>query len=217
MANIGFDIETRSIKDIELLKRLEPEFKQPRITKDGKPHASDKSIEEQREDWLKDCALSPLTGEVCMLTIDKYTWSMPSVGEKELLIAYWSIHEKETAKGNYMVSFGRFDIDYIITRSRILGVQIPCTINPLERYIPMYIDMQDVLCNYSKEPKKRMIALETYAIAFGHAPLKYKKHDGKDVGENFGWFLDNHPDIAIAHNQEDVEVLNFLISKTLTK
>lgn len=215
MANhIPFDIETRKTT---MADRLMPEFKPPKLTQKGEPYANSKTIAEQKEAWESDCALSPMTGEICMLTCDDLTLSSLTHAEIGMLGLFWRLYEKETAKGSYFVSYGRFDIDFIITRSRILGVQMPCTINPLERYIPMYINLAEVLRCYDNSQDKKYISLEDWAKAFGLPELQYKVYDGKDVGANFGWFLDNHPDIAIKHNQEDVQVLGELIKRVLTK
>lgn len=61
------DIETIVAPDADLFM---PEFKEPKLTKDGKPYANQCTVEEQKQAWLEGCALRPLTGQVAVVGIN---------------------------------------------------------------------------------------------------------------------------------------------------
>lgn len=122
------DIETGKAPDCELFM---PELKEPRITQKGEVDKRDKSIEEQKSDWLNKCALSPLTGQVLMvgwgennLTIEAYSVGdyLFETEEKLLKAVSVALNGNDLIIGHYIKSF---DLPFIINRCRKHGIKPP--------------------------------------------------------------------------------------------
>ena len=128
---VCFDIETGENPRSELFI---PEFKQPRITKDGKPHASDKSIDEQLAEWKDKTPLSATTGMILAIGYNEDTrvtlvtnQQVNLEGERNLLIGFWMSWRlwKQERKSIWGFNIKSFDLPFIAQRSFFHGIEVP--------------------------------------------------------------------------------------------
>lgn len=177
MKLIYFDIETGKNDQAE---KFIPEFTQPKMTKEGKPYANSKSIEEQKTDWLAKTALDAKTGRIiCVKTFyPNVNYIRHEADERSMLEWFWK--EWLCSREEYFCGwnvFG-FDMKFLYQRSLILGVKVP--INPIERYWykQMTIDLMEVWNLY--QPKE-FSSLNDCAKALGFGA---KAKDGA-VSKNY--------------------------------
>ena len=134
---VCFDIETGENNRSELFK---PEFKQPRITASGKPHASDKSIEDQLSEWKDKTPLSATTGMILAIgyNIDSKViihTLVPSEKdnvlfhqtERSLIEDFWKFYTswKQQRKSIWGFNIKSFDLPFIAQRSFFHGIEVP--------------------------------------------------------------------------------------------
>lgn len=196
MNNLFFDIETGKASDYAL---FEPEYKEPRVTKTGAIHASDKSIEEQKKDWEDKCCVSPITGRIIMIGdifIKDYECAYESNDNEEhnLLKYFWNRYNK----ADFVIGFDikRFDLPFIIKRSWKYRLDVPNLIDKRGYFESKILDLREILACGEWQPKG---SLNDYCKFFG---LEEKE---KGVGENFEkiWQLDKPK--AFKYNKTEVE------------
>ena len=196
------DIETSKAPDAEL---FEPEYKEPKRNKDGSVSATSKTVEQQREEWLSKCALSPLTGQVLMCGISLneniecfYIDKVVLANENELLQSICDgINYTDLIIGHYIKSF---DLPFIINRCRKHGITPP-NVGYMARgrwvWNENVIDLAD-LWTFNKYGE--YISLNNMAKYFGLKPKD------ETIGENFEQVFNEDIEKAIAYCKHDIEL-----------
>lgn len=123
---ISLDIETAESPDAFL---FEPEYKEPRRKKDGEPYASDKSVEQQRHEFMESCALKAHTGRVLCFTYcgqdlkPNIMWDDNS--EPAIISAFWSLVNQRPLD-QYIVGWNiSWDLMFMRQRSIVHGIKMP--------------------------------------------------------------------------------------------
>lgn len=198
------DIETGKSPDYKL---FEPEYKTPKINKDGTASKTSKSIEEQQADFESKCALSPLTGQVLMVGFaenDKDNFFSCSdfadnkTGEWHCLSATVDLlNNNDLIIGHYIKSF---DLPFVINRCRKHGITIPKVGNMSKGrwyWNENVIDLAD-LWTFGKYGE--FISLNNMAKYFG---LEQKD---ETIGKNFEEVFNTDINKAIEYCKHDVEL-----------
>lgn len=205
------DIETEPLPLAEI-QHLMPTFSAPSNWKDEAKIAA--NIEEQRQAWIADAALSPLTGRICAIgyldaTIGgteapghvRTEIALDATGERDLLASFW---ESFDTTGELHAYIGHnlhgFDVPYIVRRSWAHGLRIPySTVFPGGRgYVNdrRFIDtMKAFQCGNSRES---FTGLDRCAKFLG-LPGKTE-----DIGAKFGEILRTDHARAIAYLERDL-------------
>jgi DNA polymerase III epsilon subunit-like protein len=143
---VAFDIETASLPR-ETLEPLLPEFDPSEVklgnTKDPEKVAA--LIETARvkhsERFFSEAALNPLTGRVVAIGLSEFNRAGETTGafacllnrpgeltEEQVLESFWQFFD-ESLNGSRTIFVGHnvddFDLPFLVTRSRILGVRVP--------------------------------------------------------------------------------------------
>jgi hypothetical protein len=135
---IGFDIETAP--DFEMAEKL---WKAPSRLKDPA------KIADAKAEYLAEAALSPLTGRVVVIGLIGIE-AMPEYlegPEKAVLEAFWGYFRANHYAAHRFCFWsgagnaGHFDIDFIVTRSRILGLDVPATARNGRYYGTRIVDL----------------------------------------------------------------------------
>ena len=205
------DIETGKAPDYKL---FEPEYKAPKINKDGTASKASKSIEEQQADFESKCVLSPLTGQVLMVGFtenDKDNlfscsdFADNKTGEWHCLSATVDLlNNNDLIIGHYIKSF---DLPFIINRCRKHGIKPPSvgyTKGSKWYWNDNVIDLAD-LWTFGKHGE--YISLNNMAKFFG---LEQKD---EIIGANFEQIFNIHIDKAIAYCKHDVNLTKQIYDK----
>jgi DNA polymerase elongation subunit (family B) len=201
------DLETGLSPDYELFK---PEFKQPRLKKDGTPYADSKTIDEQETEWKSKLALSPLTGQVLMIGYDYEKGAQIDLVDgvqTEYDILNWSVanlNNHDLIIGHYIKDF---DLPFIINRCRKHGITPPDLMNKVHGkwyWKEHIIDLRDLwtLGKYNEH-----ISLNNMAKYFG-LPVK-----DETIGKNFEQVFKEDIEKAIAYCKHDVELTKQIYEK----
>lgn len=214
----GFDIETRPRLDkVALLAEPYPVFNPEAVkygnTKDPvkraalleqrtQEHADAKLEHEERQ---RDRAgLDPFTAEVCVIGFVDSKGSRVTMdgAEKDMLTEFWCAVSAPGDAGNVWVYWSGcgdrsscFDLDFLVTRSRILGVPLPPFVRAGPYYSSRFVCLAKELLLYQRE---RYLSLTRAAELFGlYEPngrgcvvLERKKPDDLVTGKNFHQFYD---------------------------
>ena len=182
--------------------------KEPRRNKDGSKHASDKSVEEQQEAFLKDAALSPLTGKIlvlhCLSTISDNLYYYDGK-EIDILYSFWTdyaVHERfVTHNGN------SFDWPFIIRRSLMLGIEVPMFPYDRFKHSEVHVDLAEVW-NFGWVKAETCISLRHLCRAMGvDAGLK---DTNPEISENFEWEYEHNRERTMRYAADEVRVLREL-------
>jgi len=189
---IAFDIETAP-QPKEKLDLLVPDFKAPGNWKDADKIRD--NILEQRAKWYAEAALSPFTGRVLIIGLLGYdgTRSFLEGEEKDILAQFWGIFDRlENAAMPFVFWSGRgaaeemFDIDFIVTRSRILGVEFNGIVRQRRYYTERIVDLtKELLLWHRDQYLKLTTAAELFNLYDANPALKRKLNDDLVKGENF--------------------------------
>ena len=135
---IGFDIETAP--DFAAAEKL---WKAPSRLKDPA------KIADAKAEYLAEAALSPLTGRIVIIGLIGIE-AMPEYlegPEKAIIEAFWDIFAANHYAAHRFCFWsgagnaGHFDIDYLVTRSRILGIPVPATVRNGRFYGSRIVDL----------------------------------------------------------------------------
>ncbi len=174
------------------------EPKAPRITKEGKPHASDKSIDEQRATFLQDSALSAVTGRILVISlqIDDAPIIHLEGNEADIIDQFWSM----IGHVDQFVTFDgtRFDWPYIIRRSWMLDIPVPILIDRPKKD-SNFIDLLEVWrCGQHQEH----ISLTNLCKAMHvEAGLKITE---PEISERFQWHYENNHPKALQYAGDEI-------------
>lgn len=127
MRALIIDCETSPISR-PLLDLIQPEFKAPAGYRD--PEKITAHIQAQKEDWIKDAALSPLTGRIlCIGIIDENGFGFfGDDAEETILKRFWAKIARDDYYNWPVIGFNieHFDLPFIIRRSMKHGI-VPST------------------------------------------------------------------------------------------
>lgn len=128
---ICFDIETGTSPNAE---DFQPVWKQPRRNKDGSIHASDKSLDDQENEWREKTPLDAKTGMILAIgyNIDGQVYiftnhSADLGGERFILEKFWNDYNeyKKQRKSFWGFNIKNFDFPFIAQRSYIHKIKVP--------------------------------------------------------------------------------------------
>ena len=128
-------------------------------------------LEAHRCEWASEAALSPLTGRVLAIGLQRddriVIVGEDGVGEAEILARFWDLYKKYHINNGRLVGFDcfRFDLPFLIRRSWWHGTPIPDSILKDGRYwSPVFLDLVKVWgCGAYNE----YVSLDTLAKFFG--------------------------------------------------
>ena len=192
------DIETAG-QPIEQIDHLAPTFTAPSNYKDADKIAA--SIAEQRMEWFKRAALSPLTGKIVAIGYKEPNEQpvLHVADEAELLTSFWyeyQVDQKQMIGHNIL----GFDIPFIIRRSWANKIRVPATVQN-GRYLNgrRFIDtMTAFQCGNRTE---KFHSLDTVSKFMGFA--------GKTeaIGAQFAEILATDPKRALAYLAADLQAV----------
>ncbi len=200
------DIETTQAPDADNFK---PVFAEPKLTKEGKPYANQKTIEEQERDWNDGCALHPKTGQVAVVGINEdgniTQWHLPDKPDPESKPAEaWIVQTAHSTikrcltKGYSIIGFNikHFDLPFLALRGLKYGIR-PAW-NYADRYNTQILDIAEYMMqgNYY-DPKWKYTSFNDVCMYFGLEP---KLADGADFGKL--WVADKEK--ALSYNKDEL-------------
>jgi len=191
------DIETIKAPDAESFK---PEFTEPKLTKDGKPYANSKTIEEQESEWLKDCPLHPLTGQIAVIGINcnGKIEQIHSDTEENNITWFWNYYESCFKQGYLIITFNgkHFDLPFLSLRG--LRYDINPAWNFEDRFNKQIKDVYEyIIQGNAYDPRWKKVNCDKVFKFFGLEPKL-------DNGSNFGelWATDKKK--ALAYNKDEL-------------
>jgi len=195
------DIETAGLA-AEQIDHLAPTFTAPANYKDADKIAA--NIAEQRMEWFKRAALSPMTGKIVAIgyKVPNGQHVLHVANEIELLEEFWNDYDKHAEKQGKMIGHNilGFDIPFIIRRSWANKIRVPATVQN-GRYLNerRFIDtMTAFQCGNRTE---KFYSLDTVARFMGFA--------GKTeaIGAQFAEILATDPKRALAYLAADLQAV----------
>ena len=182
--------------------------KEPRRNKDGSKRASDKSVEEQYDAFLKDAALDPMTGKILVI----HCWSNLSNemvfynnDEESIITAFWIDYAQHdrfvTHNGN------NFDWPFIIRRSLMLGIEVPLFPYDRFKFSDVHVDMAEIW-NFGRVQSGTCVSLRNLCKAMGvDAGLK---ETNPEISENFEHEFKTNYERTMQYAADEVRVLREL-------
>lgn len=141
-----FDIETAGFAEADII-HLAPKFEAPSNYKDPEKIAA--AIAEQKANWLKRAALSPITGRVLAIGI-KPRDAFPIIfeaptpeDERSIIVGFWDyVKEGEFWSAMEGWNVEGFDLPFLIKRSWKLRIPVPMALVMSGRYLaPRFVDL----------------------------------------------------------------------------
>lgn len=209
-AYIAFDIETRPLPDlVDKYARPFPDFDESAVkygnTKDPLKRAA--LLEQKRIDHQEDClaywaklreraALDPFTGAIVCIGVITDTGAPEIIAEATeaaTLRQWWQIYsltDNATSKFVFWSGCGdaakKFDIDYIVTRSRINRVPLPSRVRDGRYYDRRIVDLAgEFLLNQRDRYLSLTKAADMLGLYAEHADIFPKTDTDPVRGENF--------------------------------
>ena len=182
--------------------------KEPRRNKDGSKHASDKSVEEQQEAFMKNAALDAMTGKIlvihCWSTISDKLYYYKGE-EKGILNSFWTDyagHERfVTHNGN------AYDFPFIIRRSLMLGISVPMFPYDRFKHSDVHVDIAEIW-NFGYVTPATCESLRNVCKAMGvDAGLK---ETNPEISENFEHEFKTNRERTMQYAADEVRVLREL-------
>ena len=200
---VCFDIETGKSPDAE---KFQPVWKQPRRNKDGSIHASDKSLDEQENEWLDKTPLDAKTGMILAIgyNVDgivtlRFNDSANLSGEEILLREFWNNYSswRTLRRSIWGFNIKSFDLPFIAQRSFIHDMEVP-----IKDWRPWNLDFNDMKeiwsCGKSWQDGGA-ISFDNLCKVFGLEP---KINNGKMFAANF--LNQNSRHEAIAYLEDEM-------------
>jgi hypothetical protein len=170
----GFDIETAPVPElVENFTKPFPEFdadavkcgnlKDPAKIVEKKALAFAEHAEAQKDYWEKaraNASLCPFTGRIVVIGLitEDASISYLEGDEKTILRLFWyHFTEPKNALRKWVYWSGcgdagkNFDLDYIVTRSRILGITVPPLVRNGRFYSSKFVDLASEFLLYQRE------------------------------------------------------------------
>src|SRR6185503_5118471 len=140
---IIFDIETGPI-DRPLLDLLAPEFKPAANLKD--PEKIKASIEDKRQAYYEQAALSPVTGKVLTIGYDvdgQFTCGLPG-DEMAVIKSFWDLVIANPDVRFIGFNIAHFDLPFLIRRSLKHGLFVPIVFQNNRYLTSQFIDLMEI-------------------------------------------------------------------------
>lgn len=208
---MGFDIETKPVPElVEKFTKPYPDFdpdtvKMGNLKDPAKRAEKLESAKAEHEDvrriyWKKaheKAALNPFTGQIVVIGLisDEGKVEFLEGDEPSILRQFWarvSVPNNALIKWVFWSGCGAgdkmFDLDYIVTRSRIVGIRIPPMVRSGRYYAQRFIDLASEFLLYRREEYLKLTAaaelMGLYEWPTGPILLR-KRDDDQVTGENF--------------------------------
>lgn len=207
----GFDIETRP-QPHDQLALLKPDFKAP--SNYTKPEAIARFIGEKEENWYADAALSPFTGAIVMIGLinEESTVDFIEGDEATILSRFWAMYTKHGESRRFVFWSGcggarKFDIDFIVTRSRILGVPVPPQVRRGRYYSDRIVDLAAELLNHQPDAYMRLtVAAQVMGLYREGGSITPKQDTDLVTGANFWQWYDGAISLPAGAGLTDVDM-----------
>ena len=231
---IGFDIETRPLLDnVARFTKLFPDF-DPLSVKLGNikdPALRTEKIESERAKHAADCAaywqnardraaLDPIMGAVvCVgLVTENGSEIIAEKDEAATLRQFWqvvSLSDHALTKFVFWSGCGdaskKFDLDFLVTRSRINRVPLPMRVRDGRFYHSRFVDLASEFLLYQRE---RFLSLTKAAEMFGlyeeHADIFRKTPEDTVTGEHFWRWWDGVSPVELPVEAQRAEAVKYL-------
>jgi hypothetical protein len=191
---IFFDIETGPLPLAEL-DALMPEFKPAANLKD--PEKIKASVEEKRQAYYEQAALSPLTGKVIAIGLELDVgfgiMSEPVHSkESEILTEFWKLVRDNNNSQFIGFNIAHFDLPFLLRRSMKYGLKTPPVFDKYRHLTDQFIDLMHIwqCCIYGET-----ISLDRLARFLG---VGQKEGSGKDFAKL--WYEDRPKAIEYLRN-----------------
>jgi DNA polymerase elongation subunit (family B) len=138
-----FDIETAPL-DRVMLDLLAPEFKPAANLKDT--HKIKASIEDKRQAYYEQAALSPVTGKVLTIGYEiegTFTYNLPD-DEQATLENFWHIVRTNPDWRFIGFNIAHFDLPFLIRRSMKHGLSVPMVFHNSRYLTTQFIDLMEI-------------------------------------------------------------------------
>jgi hypothetical protein len=178
--------------------------------------------------FIERAALSPLTGTVCCIGLADDAGEIKTLegDERTVLTEFWrrvSLHENATTKWVYWSGSGsyadNFDLDFIVTRSRLIGVPVPPSVRSGRFYNPRFVDLAaEFLLYRSGEYLSLTNAGELFGLYDGKHGVTPKRKDDEVTGANFAVLYDlggESRQKALAYLANDLKITYHLANAIL--
>jgi hypothetical protein len=232
---IGFDIETRPLLDnVARFTKLFPDFDSLSVklgnVKDSALRAE--KIEAARLAHHADCAaywqnardraaLDPMTGAVVcigIVTEEGEPAILAGDTEADTLRQWWRIvADSDQALSKFVFWSGcgdaakKFDLDFLVTRSRLNRVPLPHRVRDGRFYHSRFVDLASEFLLYQRE---RYLSLTKAAEMFGlyaeHEDLTRKRDDDALTGEHFWRWWDGVAPVEMPAEAQRAEAVKYL-------
>jgi hypothetical protein len=241
---IGLDIETKPRPElVDRFSKPFPDF-DANAVKCGNlkdPVKIAEKINQAKADHEAECeaywknlrdraALNPFTGEILIIGLVNEHGDVRFLegNEATILGAFWELfieHGQAQRRFVYWSGCGNssqnFDIDYIVTRSRILGIPVPATARNGRFYSSRIIDLaSEFLLHRHDAYLKLTVAADILGLydvpAANEAnPIYPKQEDDTVTGENFHLWYDGKADAAISLEDQRTKAKRYLRNDVL--
>lgn len=198
-----FDIESRpDPKMAELLFKPSSRIKDPA------------KIDAAKADAIADASLNPITGSIIiigMMDDEGKPWYLEGP-ERKILDNFWTEFESPTnayTKFCFWSGCGAagkmFDIDFIVTRSRILGVRVPSSVRNGRFYSSRIVDLASEFLLYQNDAYLSLTnAAEAFRFYDIYPELTRKKDTDLVRGENFWEYYEKDKHMAMPYLLNDL-------------
>ncbi len=214
---IGLDIETRG--NIAVAERL---WKPPSRLKDPN------KIAEAKADYIEKAAISPLTGELVVIGLigEEGAVSYIEGTEKEIIERFWElVTPADQANTKFVFWSGSgassvcFDMDFIVTRSRILGIKVPECVRHGRFYGSRFVDLaSEFLLYQTGEYLSLSHAGMVFGLFDGKHDCRQKLPEDEVTGANFAFHYDQKEEgraKALSYLRNDLMILFHLANAIL--
>lgn len=172
------DIESGPADTNKLLEFM-PEFVPPGNYRD--PEKIAQNLNEQRERWTQDCALSALTGRILAVGMLHEQVSILTDNESSIVDSALQTVAFKLREGGLVVGFyiRTFDIPFLIRRAWALGVRVPLGLREGRFLHSSIVDLAELWACGSRDPRDRV----SLANLAKHLSIGIKSGSGADFAE----------------------------------
>ena len=206
-----YDIETRGVAKLAERMWAPEEYRVPGNIKDPVKLADHKAAwhnnqAEAKAKFIQKAALSPLTGEIVVIGLSNDSGDVTTIEgpEEHIIRSFWQHVEIGGTQGTKFYNWsGRgaysvnFDLDFIVTRSRILGIKVPMIVRSGRFYGPQFVDLAKEFLLYQNDAYLSLSAAAELCGLFEQGVLlkdgtspRPKLPTDKIQGANFAHFYD---------------------------
>lgn len=184
-----FDIETAPLDDLE----FDPSEVKLGNLKDEEKIAA--KIEDARQKYQRDAALSAITGQVCAIGVKSAEYEIFVGEEPAVLAGFWKVFRRSHTEQLVGFNIFRFDLPFLVRRSWVCGVDVP-PIRSGRFWSDRFIDLMDLWQLGDRQAKGTLSQIDRLLGGEG------KKRSGKD----FASLLRDDQEEAIAYLRNDLDI-----------